>query len=107
MSFTQAIIENVLKLAEEKGAKKVSKVVVELGDLLLINPEQLGFCFQVLSCGTIAEGATLEIKFVKPHIECPICGKHHSYPVAICECGGIVKVEGGKDIIIKRVEMEV
>ncbi|AEA46200.1 hydrogenase maturation nickel metallochaperone HypA [Archaeoglobus veneficus] len=107
MSFAQAIVENVLKLAEEKGAKKVSKVLVEMGELLLINPEQLEFCFQVASSGTIAEGAVLELEFIKPHIECLLCGKRYDEPIAICECGGIIKVEGGKDMVIRKIEMEV
>ncbi len=107
MSFAQTIVENVLRLAEEKKAKKVRGVVIELGELLLINPEQLEFCFQVASHGTIAEGAELELKFTKPVIECLMCGKKYSEPIAICECGGIIKVEGGKDMLIRRVEMEV
>ena len=107
MGFAQAIVENVLMLAKEKNAKKVSKILVEMGELLLINPEQLEFCFQVASSGTIAEGAELKLEFIKPRIECLICGKQYEKPVAICECGGIVRVEGGKDMVIKRVEMEV
>lgn len=107
MSFAQAIVEHVLRLAEENGAKKVSKIYIEMGELLLVNPEQLEFCFQVASSGTIAEGAELELEIIKPQIECTLCGKRYDEPVAICECGGIIKVEGGKNMVIKKVEMEV
>jgi len=107
MSFAQAIVESVLKLAEEKNAKKVLGIELELGKLLMLNPEQLEFCFQVASHGTILEGAELKIDFVQPIIECTSCGRKYDEYVGICDCGGIIRVEGGKEMIIKKIAMEV
>ena len=107
LSFAQAILDTVLKIAEENNAKKVLAIHVKLGELLLINPEQLEFCFDVVSKGTIAEGAKLKIEFVKPKIVCTSCGKEFDEVIGICDCGGIVLVEGGKDMLLTKVEMEV
>ncbi len=107
MSFAQSLIDNVVRIAEEKGAKKVSKVVVEIGKLLMLNPEQLKFCYEVVSKGTIAENSELELIEVKPIIKCSICGKEYDTPFAICDCGGVLTVEGGKDAVIKKIEMEI
>ncbi|HID43560.1 MAG TPA: hydrogenase maturation nickel metallochaperone HypA [Archaeoglobaceae archaeon] len=107
MGFAQSLFEHVMKIAEENNAKKVSKITLKMGELLLINPEQLEFCFRVLSNGSILKDSKLEIEFVKPLVKCIACGKEYNEVRSYCDCGGIVSVEGGKDIIIKKIEMEV
>ncbi len=108
MGFAKIIVDEVKRLAEEKKAKKVTAVKVVMGELLLINPEQLNFWFKALTQNTIIDGAKLDIEFVKPKIVCTVCGKEYQQPIGLCEkCGGFVKVEGGKEIIIDKIEMEV
>ena len=108
MSFAQVLLENVVKVAEQHGAKRVKSIQIAVGNMLMLNPEQLRFCFDVISRGTIAEDANLEIEVVKAKIRCMMCGKDFDEFVGVCdECGGIVTVEGGKDMILKKVEMEV
>ncbi|WP_456328008.1 hydrogenase maturation nickel metallochaperone HypA [Archaeoglobus sp.] len=108
MSFAQAILDTVMKVAEQKNAKKINAVHVAVGNLLMLNPEQLKFCFDVITKGTIAENAKLEVEVVKAKIKCTSCGKEFEEYIGICdECGGILSVEGGKEMILKRVEMEV
>ena len=107
MGFAQSIFEHVFKLAKEKEAKKVEKITLEMGELLLINPEQLEFCFQVASIDTIVKDAKLEIEYSKPVIACTVCGKKYDKMITYCDCGGLTSVEGGKDMIIKNIVMEV
>ncbi|AAB89875.1 hydrogenase expression/formation protein (hypA) [Archaeoglobus fulgidus DSM 4304] len=107
MSFAEAIIRNVLRFAEEKQAKTVTSVRVRVGELLLINPEQLQFCFSVASKGTIAEGAKLEISVERADIRCLLCGRELSKDEMLCECGGFAQVKGGKDFILESVVVEV
>ncbi len=107
MSFAEAIIRSVLRFAEEKHAKTITSVRVRIGELLLINPEQLQFCFEVVSKGTIAEGAELEIKVERANIRCLLCGKELSKDEMLCECGGFAQVKGGKDFILESVVVEV
>ena len=57
LSYAQALLDAVLKLAEENNAKRITSIHLKIGELLLINPEQLKFCFSVISKGTIAENA--------------------------------------------------
>ena len=107
LSFAQALVENVMKIAEEKKAKKVSRVVVEVGDLLLINPEQLKFCYDALIKNTILEGSELEIVRVEASLVCGSCGRKYSELVSLCECGGVLKIERGEEFVLKSVVMEV
>ncbi len=108
MSFAQVLLENVVRVAKEHNAKRVKYIQISIGNMLMLNPEQLKFCFDVIAKGTVAENAELEVEVVKAKIRCMMCGKDFEEFVGICdECGGIVTVEGGKDMILKKVEMEV
>lgn len=107
MSYAEAILENLLLLAEKNKANKVKKVHLVIGQLLLINPEQLEFCFRAISKDTVAQDCELEIEFSKAEIKCIKCGRDFDIPVGVCECGGFVNVSGGKEMILKSVIMEV
>ena len=73
-STAQAIIETVLRAASESGATKVLRVSLEVGELTMLNLEQLRFSLKMLSKGTIAEGARFLIRRVKPEVKCLACG---------------------------------
>lgn len=108
MSFAVAVLEAVMKVAKENRAKKVKSVHIVVGNLLMLNPEQLKFCYDVVTKGTIAEDSELEIEVVKAKIKCTNCGKRFEEYIGICDkCGGILSVEGGKEMFLKRVKMEV
>lgn len=107
MGYAQSLFQNVMRIAEENNAKKIPRIILEVGELLLINPEQLEFCFQTLCDGSVLKDTQLEIETTKPQVQCIACGKKYDQVTNYCECGGIVSVEGGKDMVIKKVEMEV
>jgi hydrogenase nickel incorporation protein HypA/HybF len=121
MGYAEAILQHALKLAEKKGAKEVKKIRVAVGKLLLINPEQLKFCFSALASSTIAENAELEIEFLDAEGRCTSCGKifedvdeiaSHTSPHALgavytCTCGGLIEFRGGKDFILRSLSLEV
>ena len=73
-STMYSIVQAVLEAAEERGADKVLEINLEVGRLTFLNPEQLKFAFKVISEGTIAEGAKLNIRSVEPKVRCLNCG---------------------------------
>ncbi|MCD6529234.1 hydrogenase maturation nickel metallochaperone HypA [Candidatus Bathyarchaeota archaeon] len=73
-STMYSIVQTVLKAAEARGAEKVLEVNLEVGRLTFLNPEQLKFAFKVISEGTIAEGAKLNIRSIEPKVKCLKCG---------------------------------
>jgi len=107
LSYAQALVENLLPIIEKNGAKKVSKVVVEVGELLLINPEQLKFCYEALTKDTILEGSELEVVKVEPKLVCESCGKNYTGLMRFCECRDILNVERGDEFVLKKVVLEV
>jgi|Deesub1362B_J571_1020462.scaffolds.fasta_scaffold00093_88 hydrogenase nickel incorporation protein HypA/HybF len=110
MGYAEALLQHALKLAEEKGAKEIKKIRIAIGELLLINPEQLKFCFSAIASNTIAENAELEIEFLKAEGKCITCGKVFDSidsTTYICNCGGLIEFKGGKDFILKSLSLEV
>ncbi len=62
---------------------------------------------QVRIAGSEVLDAELVIEFIKPKIICTECGTEFDEFIGICDCGGIVSIEGGKDFLLKKIEMEV
>lgn len=75
LSMASSIFEVVLEVALKNNAKRVLEVVVEMGELTLLNPDQLSMAFKILSEGTIAEGAKFEVKVVKARARCNKCNQ--------------------------------
>jgi len=67
-----AAVEDAFK--ETPGAKRVTKIRLQVGMLSLVDPEALRFALQVVSRDTPAEGAEIEIEMVKPRFRCNRCG---------------------------------
>lgn len=63
------IIKTVLDYANKNGFKKITKIEIELGDIVehgeIIEPENLIYHFKLLSEKTIAKDAEFKIKKMK------------------------------------------
>ena len=75
LSMASSIFEAVLDVALKNNAKRVLEVVVEVGELTLLNPDQLSMAFKVLSEGTMVEGAQLRVRVVKARARCNKCNE--------------------------------
>ena len=63
-SITRKVVNSILKNSRENGIKKVNRVVLSVGEDIDFL-DSIEFCFEMLSKGTIIEGAKLEIKKFK------------------------------------------
>ncbi|MEJ2277983.1 MAG: hydrogenase maturation nickel metallochaperone HypA [Candidatus Lokiarchaeota archaeon] len=74
-----AFAYNIFQVAEETAkkynAKRITEVLLEIGELTLIVPELLKMSFEMATQGSIAEGAELVIKIVPGEIKCRKCGE--------------------------------
>ncbi|MDP1552847.1 MAG: hydrogenase/urease maturation nickel metallochaperone HypA, partial [Methanobacteriaceae archaeon] len=55
LSMADAIVKTVIESAEKNDAIEVLEVTVELGQMTMLNPEQIKFMLDVLSEDTILE----------------------------------------------------
>ncbi|MCQ8905179.1 MAG: hydrogenase maturation nickel metallochaperone HypA [Methanothermobacter sp.] len=116
LSMADAIVRTVIDAAEKNDAVEVLEVTVEIGQLTLLNPEQIKFMLEVLSEDTILEGARFNLEVVPVEIECE-CGYEgvveadeldHFTPVIACPgCGGHeFHVRAGRECNVKNIKIE-
>ncbi len=116
-SVAVEMVKSVLTELEGRDVNKVLDVVLELGDLTSINPEQLEFCFGVASKRTILEGVTLTIHQKPGVLRCkcgyegdPSHGCDDFPPLAYVACpdcgGGDLEILSGRELGIKNIRYE-
>jgi len=72
------ITEQIIKIAEEHGRKarasKIERIRLVVGERSGYIGESIRMYFDIISEGTLCEGAALEIEAVRPKLKCPACG---------------------------------
>lgn len=109
------MVELILNEAMKRNAEKIDKVHLEIGEFTFLAEEQMRFAFEVLTKGTIAENAEIEIRLTEGTIECD-CGfqgkpkepedKHMLAPLLQCpECGKIANVKEGIGCTVRDISL--
>ncbi len=62
LGMVKAILDGVLKKAKEHNARKVSRIKLKVGLLKIVTPVSLQNAFDIVSSGTIANQAKLDIE---------------------------------------------
>lgn len=110
MSLTESVVEILQDEARRQGYSRVKKVWLEIGVLSGVEPEAMEFCFDVVTRGTLAEGAHLEIIRAPGQGWCLDCEKTVALSErfgACPECGGYkVQMTGGDEMRVKELEVE-
>ena len=106
LSIGRAVLDGASRHA---GGRRVVLVSVSIGALRQVVPDSLAFDFEILSRGTICDGARLEIAFVRARLGCS-CGREWepAEPAFRCpRCGsGQVIVLAGDQLSIDSIEVE-
>ncbi len=119
LSVSQAIARTVLQQANEKRARKILSLNLELGELTFLNPEQIHFWLKELFRDTPAQGAKIYIKKTLSRIKCKKCEYegsvslrddpfYHVYsPGLRCPCcnSTSLEIKAGRECLIKRIRV--
>ena len=73
-SISDEIVKNVLGAVKENNGKKVLSIQLEIGELALLNVEQVTFWIREMFKGSVAEGAKVKVRTIKARIKCESCG---------------------------------
>ncbi|MDD1763487.1 MAG: hydrogenase maturation nickel metallochaperone HypA [Methanobacteriaceae archaeon] len=117
LSMAQAIVDTVLDAAQKNEAQDILEVTIEIGQLTMLNPEQLKFLLDVIIEGTLLENSEILIEEIPVEIECQSCdfkgkantdGSDHYLTIVLCpECGDRnVEVTRGRECNVKNIRIE-
>lgn len=110
LSIAQSIIEQIEDVARKEKAVRVASVSLAIGALSGVERESLEFVFPMAAEGTIAEGAALVIEDVPATLKCHACQAESDARMPLLTCGKCgssdVDVSGGRDLVVKSVELE-
>ena len=110
LSIATDLINTALEAAKQNHATQIMSITVEIGELALINPEQLNFMYEVLTEENMLKGSKLIIVNIPAIAECK-CGYKGPVPdkttCACPKCGLTLKAVEGRDICLKTMEIEV
>jgi hydrogenase nickel incorporation protein HypA/HybF len=110
MSISESIVGILEEEARRQHYARVRKVRLEIGPFAGIEPEALRFSFDVVTKGTLAEDAALEIVATEAKAWCLPCER--SVPIrqrydACPECGGYqLQVTAGDEMRIMDLEVD-
>ena len=108
------ITEKIIKIAEEhcreNGGTKVTKIHLVIGENSGIVGSSVQMYFDVITEGTLCEGAQLEMTSVKPKLRCKSCGHlfvRAPFSFSCPECGGDGEpTDIGREFYIDTIEVE-
>lgn len=112
------IVERSIEVAENEGAKEITAIEIEVGELTMLEPEQMEFWLNMMLSSTeLGKSSKIKIRQIKGVIKCRDCsykgnletaGLDHFFPILICpKCQSrSIEIVEGDDCIIKSLEIE-
>jgi hydrogenase nickel incorporation protein HypA/HybF len=105
---TEAMLATALQAA---GSRRVIAIDLTVGEMGSIVDDSVQFYFDVLSRGTVAEGAALRFRRIPGNGICLDCCRRFDarppLPHACSACGGrLLRVSGGQDFSLDSLEVD-
>ena len=86
-SVAQSIVNTVIELADKHKASQIMEVNLVVGEVALINTDQLKWHIDMITKDTIADGVRISVTHSPAMIRCEACGYE----------GGVSYRDGGSD----------
>jgi hydrogenase nickel incorporation protein HypA/HybF len=111
LPVTQGILEVALEAAHKAGARRITAINLLVGDLTSIVDDSVQFYFDILSRGTIAEGAALRFQRQPAIAACAECGAQVAVSpplLPFCPiCGSPrLTITGGTEFRVESIEVD-
>jgi Zn finger protein HypA/HybF involved in hydrogenase expression len=118
----QQVTDSIMALARERRATSVRSVHLQVGELTFLEFDQLEFGWEIYTrnVGEPLLGTDLTLERLEARGTCDSCGysgplkvvdfpdSHITTPVLDCpECGQVISVTEGKDLLIRDIVMDV
>ena len=109
VSLMQRVVEIAEEAARQNEATQIHRLGLRIGPLLGVVPEALEFAFDVVTRGTMAEAAKLEVQYLPLRADCLSCKQAFEPPgfdLTCPHCGSLqTQVEGGREMELTTLEV--
>jgi hydrogenase nickel incorporation protein HypA/HybF len=110
VGIMESALGAVLGQARAHGARRVQRIVLRIGSLAGVDAQALRFAFDVVTRGTVAANAELEIRDVPARAFCAACADEFGVEgdsIFSCpRCGGLSgEIRQGRELELSRIEM--
>ena len=111
IGITRDMFNLVLKEAEKAGARRVDKIDLVIGEMTGVMEDSVKFYFDLLSKGTIVEGAEVSIRMIPPMVLCQNCNKTSKlerktyWTCPHCEDNSM-QIIAGRELMVKSIGVE-
>ncbi|MDJ0394704.1 hydrogenase maturation nickel metallochaperone HypA [Rhodococcus sp. G-MC3] len=105
LSITQCIVDAA---CERAAGRTVASVRVQVGRLCAVVPDSMQFCFELITEGTLMQGARLDIDETAASAHCRGCDSDFALAdsILLCSCGSAdVEVISGRELRILSMEV--
>lgn len=107
LSLAEAIVDIGVRHA---AGRQTTKVTLKVGALRQVVPSALTFAFELVSAGTVLEGAELAIEDVPARGVCRACAAEtvmSEFPLQCARCGALdLEIVAGEDLLVDELECE-
>ena len=100
------IVITARKAALDNNAKYITSIYVDVGELSIVNPEQVEFLFQtIIEDEPLFHETKLICTKIPPLTRCS-CG-YEGDEIFVCpDCGQLPAIEKGREVVVTRIEVE-
>ena len=109
LHVTREMLKQLIEKAQSEGARRIVRIVLEVGELNGLDTKELRAHFRRLSKDTLAEGATLSITEIPLKVRCLSCSEEYpagGYKMVCPSCGGIAsELVSGNELRVKEMEL--
>lgn len=106
-SIAYDIFATARRAALENNASQVKIVQVDIGEIAMVNPEQVKFLFEVIAeDDPLFKGVTMACRNIKVKTRCS-CGYEGDERFVCPQCGSLPEIVAGREIVVSNIEIEV
>jgi hydrogenase nickel incorporation protein HypA/HybF len=109
LSVTESVLDIACKHAEKAQAAKVTDIHLVIGRLSSIVDDSVAFYWDVISKGTLCEGAKLHFKRIPAELVCLECGNKYTLGQELIPCPACgsarIRVLSGDEFNLESIEI--
>lgn len=110
LAFTQSLLDISSRHAAKSGARRVTKLNIVLGEFSSFVGDSVQFYWDIISKGTVCEGAALQFERVPARLHCLGCETDYNLSGELTPCPSCassnVRIVGGEECRLDSIDVE-